>query len=52
MAYNTLKIGGKFYFVDDQTGDVYEVVLQNKTNDPLVMKETVRILTNKTGGAE
>ncbi|GMO40011.1 MAG: hypothetical protein Ta2F_16090 [Termitinemataceae bacterium] len=38
MAKELIKIKGKYYLVDDKTGDVFEVILQNKINDPALLK--------------
>ncbi|GMO23619.1 MAG: hypothetical protein Ta2B_02830 [Termitinemataceae bacterium] len=39
MAKELIEIKGKYYFFDDKTGDVFEVILQSKSNDPEILKE-------------
>ena len=39
MAKELIEIEGKYYFFYDKTGDVFEVILQNKSNDLEILKK-------------
>ncbi|GHU45056.1 hypothetical protein FACS1894190_17020 [Spirochaetia bacterium] len=41
MAKELIEINGKYYFIDDRTGDLFEVILKDKTTDPAILKEAL-----------
>ncbi|GMO12339.1 MAG: hypothetical protein Ta2A_22010 [Treponemataceae bacterium] len=41
MAKELIEYNGKFYFFDDQTGDVNEVIIKNRNDDPEVLRNVV-----------
>jgi hypothetical protein len=43
MAKQIIVKDGKYYFFDESTGEIYEVILQRQiTADPALLKELVR----------
>jgi hypothetical protein len=49
MVCITFKFDGKLYYVDDQTGDIYEVTIKDKVTDVDVIRAALKTVVNQRG---